>query len=761
MKTATLDEVRTHIQKGDFSVRTETEGDDTAAEYGAVMNTLLEKCDSFKRRSDLTFLQNPMPILIFGTDWKIMVANEAYAKMSGMPREKLKGMSAKEFKILEQKGEGLKLALQERKRSFGEVTVRMPSGTKILEQYGIPILDESNEVKSLFVVYNDVTVQREEEKKIRSLIETNPMPLAVVDSNFRMLDVNPAYETLVRQKRDDLLKGIPPNYKIKFVRGDKTDVTFKENRSTKCELAFTFADGTRKIVEQSGVPLTLKEEKVESAFFVFNDVTEQREEEKKIRSLIETNPMPLAVVDSNFRMLDVNPAYETLVRQKRDDLLKGIPPNYKIKFVSGDKTDVTFMQNRSTKCELAFTFPDGTRKVVEQYGVPLTIKNEKVESAFFVFNEITALRKEMEESAALQKRISTSVDELGASLAALAAGDMTRPAPTYPDDPLAKVKADLNGTISSLGTILSEIHSMASRLEVAIMDVGRSAEEIAKASQSVATTSQKVSTDMKSQLSQIEHVMGEVSDLSSSIEEIASTSQEVRTLTTNVTKAGNAAAALGKDANSRMKAVEEISQSAVSEITKLHSQIQEISAIVKLITDIANQTNLLALNAAIEAARAGEHGRGFAVVAGEVRNLAGESKGATRNIDEVITRITKSSEATVDAMKRAYSEIVSGITSVNETIGSLDRIAADLNITSKSVEDISRATETQAVATNNVTKNVDQINSLMLNGEKSMEDLAALAEEASASTEEVASASSEIKNLAVQMREMVGRFRVQ
>src|SRR3989339_483644 len=49
-------------------------------------------------------------------------------------------------------------------------------------------------------------------------------------------------------------------------------------------------------------------------------------------------------------------------------------------------------------------------------------------------------------------------------------------------------------------------------------------------------------------------------------------------------------------------------------VQRLTGGINDVSALMMLINDIADQTNLLALNAAIEAARAGEHGRGFAVV---------------------------------------------------------------------------------------------------------------------------------------------------
>jgi len=210
-----------------------------------------------------------------------------------------------------------------------------------------------------------------------------------------------------------------------------------------------------------------------------------------------------------------------------------------------------------------------------------------------------------------------------------------------------------------------------------------------------------------------------------------------------------------------MKAVRLISEQAVEEITNLNAKMQDISHIVKLITDIANQTNLLALNAAIEAARAGEHGRGFAVVAGEVRNLAGESKSATRQIEEVIGGVTASSGKTAEAMRGAHAEILSGIESVNKTIEALNKMVVDVKGSVNSIADISRATENQASVANAVTMSVEEVFTLILETERNTENLAALAEESSASTEEVASASNEIKQMAQQLRARVATFRFQ
>jgi aerotaxis receptor len=109
----------------------------------------------------------------------------------------------------------------------------------------------------------------------------------------------------------------------------------------------------------------------------------------------------------------------------------------------------------------------------------------------------------------------------------------------------------------------------------------------------------------------------------------------------------------------------------VSTMAGISQASHKIADIISVIDGIAFQTNILALNAAVEAARAGDQGRGFAVVATEVRNLAGRSAAAAREIKTLISasveRVDSGSAMVADAGK-TMTEVVDQVRRVNDLI---------------------------------------------------------------------------------------------
>ncbi len=112
---------------------------------------------------------------------------------------------------------------------------------------------------------------------------------------------------------------------------------------------------------------------------------------------------------------------------------------------------------------------------------------------------------------------------------------------------------------------------------------------------------------------------------------------------------------IGRRAQTSQRLVDDagvVAKVASRSVEDLKLAIEQIQAVVSLISDVAGQTNLLALNATIEAARAGAAGRGFAVFANEVKALSVETQKATSEIGATIGRLKETAEANISAVDK-------------------------------------------------------------------------------------------------------------
>jgi methyl-accepting chemotaxis protein len=255
---------------------------------------------TLQRRSETIVQLNPMPILLLDPAFKIHVTNEAFEKMSGVSQQQLLSMSARDFKVLEQKGEGLKQVIQQKKRSYGEITVELPNGRHILEQWGIPILDDAGGLVNLLVVYKEVTDLRRKEQEIQTafaelsefkqranaIIQQNPFAMVVWDPALRIIETNEAFLRLSGWSREKTLGLTINDFKYISKSGEGFDVALKEKRASVGDAAIEFPTGVR-VLERHTIPFLTAKGEVGSLLTVYNDITEKRARDQEIARLMD------------------------------------------------------------------------------------------------------------------------------------------------------------------------------------------------------------------------------------------------------------------------------------------------------------------------------------------------------------------------------------------------------------------------------------------------------------------------------------------
>jgi methyl-accepting chemotaxis protein len=271
-------------------------------------------------------------------------------------------------------------------------------------------------------------------------------------------------------------------------------------------------------------------------------------------------------------------------------------------------------------------------------------------------------------------------------MGALAEGDLTETIEAEYRGAFDRLKQDANRTVAKLTEVVNEIKE--------------SSETVSTASDELSKGNFNLSQRTEEQASSLEETASSMEEMTSVVRQNADNAAQANQLAIGARET----AAKGGEVNNR----------AVAAMSEISSSSRKVVDIISVIDEIAFQTNLLALNASVEAARAGEQGRGFAVVASEVRNLAGRSATAAKEIKELIE----------DSM----SKVEEGSKLVNESGATLEEIVTAVKKVTDNVGEISSATAEQS-------SGIDQVNKAVMQMDEMTQQNAALVEEATAATQ--------------------------
>lgn len=311
-----------------------------------------------------------------------------------------------------------------------------------------------------------------------------------------------------------------------------------------------------------------------------------------------------------------------------------------------------------------------------------------------------------------------------------------------------------------IGELADALKSMSSNLSKMFRDLLSGFNMLTDSSENLSDISEKMSSGAIQASEKSEIVANSAKDMSRNMDSTASSTGEA---TENINTVAISTEQISQSINEIFKNIEEanaISQKAVEEsgnasdrVNTLGIATEDIAKFTEIISGIAEQTNLLALNATIEAARAGESGKGFAVVASEIKDLAAQTTGATKEINEKIARIQASTGDTISiieqiaAINNNVNEIVTVVgNAVEEQSAAADEIASNAKKASDNIVKINGNVNENAEFAATISNDISEVN-------KASNDI----EENSARVKQNAE---ELKYLADDVKKMISRFRL-
>ena len=185
-----------------------------------------------------------------------------------------------------------------------------------------------------------VEALRASEEQYRAIFNASADSLVLRDAEFRVVDVNPAYEAMSGRRREEALGRSdltmsPPEL---TARVKQLHARALAGERVVFEALARRKDGSRFNIETRGVPILHKGEP--HVLYIGRDITARKTEEELLRAseeqyraIFDASEDALILWNSELQRVDVNPAYERIYGFSREEVLQGVyadnvPPEY-------------------------------------------------------------------------------------------------------------------------------------------------------------------------------------------------------------------------------------------------------------------------------------------------------------------------------------------------------------------------------------------------------------------------------------------------
>lgn len=261
-------------------------------------------------------------------------------------------------------------------------------------------------------------------------------------------------------------------------------------------------------------------------------------------------------------------------------------------------------------------------------------------------------------------------------------------------------------SIPEFARLSNNFNTFVASLQAIIQQVNQLGKQVVSETNSMSERATQVDTIAAGQREETEQVATAMTEMTTSAQEISNNAHQAADSAKQAENNAQQAHNIVETASQSVQALAAEVAQASDVISKLESDVKNISNSLVVIQDIAEQTNLLALNAAIEAARAGEQGRGFAVVADEVRNLASRTQDSTEDIHKMIQQLKSASDNAVKAMNSSQDRSSTTVEEARAAAKALESIQQAINVILDMNSLIATATQQQSVVGQEISERI-------------------------------------------------------
>ncbi|WFN37792.1 methyl-accepting chemotaxis protein [Methanomicrobium antiquum] len=257
---------------------------------------------------------------------------------------------------------------------------------------------------------NDIKEAQRLQKRAEAFLKDNPQGITVLAADKHRLDLNKEYERIWRGSYDELMAKKLYDFDITITGGDDFYASYETKKKAVSDMEIRWPDGDVSYLRLFQTPILDDNGEIDVNYYIYQDLTEDTVKLKEIQkleqqsdSIVQENPMPIVLWNLDLSIRKSNKAFFDLSGYSENETQSLTANDFNYLAQSGRSLGQTIEAKAASHGEATIEFPSGI-KTLERYNIPLFDVNGELDCILTVYNDITKLREEINNSEKLQKR---------------------------------------------------------------------------------------------------------------------------------------------------------------------------------------------------------------------------------------------------------------------------------------------------------------------------------------------------------------------